>query len=142
MRRKVVFPVLLTSLIFMACGHTLVHPDRAKIVPPDRIYYHPKQIDDQQLAKCIFVRDSQIQGNMVNAHLFLNGIHAAAIDVGERVDFLLEPKKYIIAVKPTDIIGGMTAGNIISHNVEAGNTYYFHIFFGPPWSVLPVNTGH
>jgi len=132
------FILVFLIILLSACASTPVHHEKAVLVPKDRIYYQSTN-ENQNKTKGIFVRDRGIQGNMVYAHLFINGVRAASLDVGERVDFVLVPGEYIFTVKPTDPLG-MTISDSIGQTLYAGKNNYYRIFFdGNSWRIQRVH---
>ena len=131
--------VIFSPLAFLlsACASVPVHPDEAKLVPADRIYYQSAPASPQ-MAKAIFIRDRCIHGNMVYYHLWINGIHAAALDVAERVDLWLEPGEYIFTVKPTDPIG-MTISDSLDQTLHTGNEHVYRISSDGPIRIQRVH---
>jgi len=132
--------ILILFFIFFltACASTPVPFEKATPIPKDRIYFQPG-VTNQNSATSIFIRDKGIQGNMVYAHLFINGVHAAAFDVGERAVFSLKPGEYIFTLKPTDPFG-MTISDSISQKLDVGKDYLYRVFFdGNSWRIQRVH---
>jgi len=131
--------ILILALFITGCASTPVPLDKAALISKDRIYYQPPPPTNKPAARSIFIRDRGIQGNMVNAHIFINGIHAAALDVGERADFSLEPGEYIFTVKPTDPLG-MTVSDSLNQTLYSGKDHLYRVFFdGNSWRIQRVH---
>ena len=95
------------------------------MVPSERVYFKSTPLDSP-LVWAVFIRDEGFLGAGTYTHLFINGEHAAALDVGERLELQLAPGEYIFGVKPTDPLG-LHSILSIDQQLQAGKRYYYRI---------------
>ncbi|MES2400103.1 MAG: hypothetical protein V4573_08970 [Pseudomonadota bacterium] len=117
--------VLFVLSTFCGCATSSIPTKEALVVPADRIFRTEKLPIDGN-ARASFVRDTGFTGSGVYQNLFINGKKAAALNPGEKVEFLLVPGEYIFGAIPTDPFG-THALNTIDQDIKAGRNYFYRI---------------
>ena len=92
---KIILSIMVFGLI--GCATSPVSPDKAKIVPKDRLFAYQDIISDG--AQLTVVRDSGYLGSGCYSGFYLSGKRVASLDVGERADFYIPPGEWILGIK-------------------------------------------
>jgi hypothetical protein len=130
--------LFIITFFIISCTSTPVPIYDAEFTPEKRIYYKSKN-PNRDGAIAVFIRDRSMHGKWVHANLFINEKHAADIDVGERVDFILDPNEYIFSVKLTDSLG-LTISDSLNQTLQSGKEYYYRIFMDAySWRIQRVH---
>lgn len=76
-------------------------------------------------AIAVFVRDSGIVGAALTTHIYIDGQHAAELEVTQKVEIGLTAGEYVFGVETSPYSGSATFA--IDQRLEAGRTYYYRI---------------
>ncbi|MDH4100384.1 MAG: hypothetical protein OEV28_07390 [Nitrospirota bacterium] len=97
----------------------------AQYVPSDRVF-RTEQGSQEDNAKALFVRDVGFTGGGVYLHLFIDGIKAASLNPGEKVEFVLPAGEHIFGVVPTDPFKTHLM-NTIDQELKAEKQYFYRL---------------
>lgn len=114
------------TLLLAACATSPTPIINAKQVPPERILYRA-EASGKDAAKAVFIRDTGLLGAGLSQRLFINDEVAALLDVGEKVEFKLEPGEYIFGVRKEMDVFNQYNDNSIDQTLAPGRTYYYRI---------------
>lgn len=118
--------IAMTLALVAGCATTPQPIDRAAAVPAERVFLRSAMPPANGSAKAVFVRDTGFVGSGVSQHLYINGVKAASIDPGEKVEFALVAGEYIFGAVPTDPFDLVTP-NSIDQTLQAGRSYFYRI---------------
>lgn len=116
----------LLSLVFVSgCSTTAVQVRDAVPAPQTQIFLK-NNLAAQGNARAVFVRDTGFIGSGVFQHIFVDGMKAASLNPGEKVELILVPGEHILGVQPTDPFGSKTLMTI-DQDLKANRTYFYRI---------------
>jgi hypothetical protein len=119
---------LAAVLLLVGCATTPVPADKAKPVPPDRIFIQPQAQSDS--GQIVIVRDGGLFGSACNVGFYLDGTLAAELASAEVATFAVPPGEHIMGLAAAGVglcSPGFMGRKETSSIVKPGEVKYYRL---------------